>query len=146
MTSPLFKSVVLCLCFSVVLSSAARQKQGEILSSRERRQKLYPEFVRTFDLAEAAPAPLRALALIRIASFPMNKDEEWKRELLEESFEAAAQSPLRWPVAYVAFPQGPYQKAAASSAKEPNTVERLSLLRFLKDLTRFDFSGGQVCD
>ncbi len=67
------------------------------------RRKFYPDLVQVFDLAETAPAPLRAMALQRIASVPKLKDKEWKRELLEESFDAAAVSPQPWPVDYVAI-------------------------------------------
>ncbi len=107
MTSPSLKSLALCLFFLAAFSVNARQKRDETLSKRERRQKLYPELVRTVDLAEGAPAPLRALALLRVASVPLNKDEEWKRDLLEEAFDAASQSPIKWRVNYVSFPEGP---------------------------------------
>lgn len=106
MTSASLKFVALALCLVFSFAVNAQQKQEQALSKRELRQRLYPELMRTFDLAEAAPASLRALALLRIASFPANKDEEWKRELLEEAFEAASQSPLRWRVTAVSLPDG----------------------------------------
>jgi len=62
-------------------------------SKWEQRRKLYPDLVRIFDLAEGAPAPLRAFALLRIAALPRLRDTEWKRELVNESFEAAAKFP-----------------------------------------------------
>lgn len=85
-------------CLAIVATLAPAAGQAVTASRWEVRRKLYPELMKTFNLAESAPAPLRALAQLRIASFPGLKDQEWKRELLDESFEAAAQSPTRWPV------------------------------------------------
>jgi len=77
MRSRYLKFLTLCLCFLTACFASAQQKrkEDESLSKPERRQKLYPELVRTFDLAGAAPAPLRALAFLRIASFAANKGE-----------------------------------------------------------------------
>jgi len=109
MTSASLK-LALGLCLVFAFSMKAQRKDEQALSKRERGQKLYPELMRTFDLAEGAPAPLRALALLHIASFPTNKDEGWKRELFKKGFGAASQ-PLRWPVACVSPPEGPIQGA-----------------------------------
>lgn len=103
--------------------------QGVPTSKWVERRKLYPELMSTFDLANAAPALLRALALLRIASSPELKDNDWKRDLLEESFEVAEQSTVPWPVDYVS-PQGPTQvlsRRARRSNELNSGLDRLSL-------------------
>jgi len=121
---------LLAFFLSSVAVLSALTDQGVVTSKWDQRRKLYPELIRTFDLAEAGPAPLRALALLRIASAAKLKDDNWKSDLLEESFEGAAQSALPWPVSPVAGPEGPtaaFLRRVRKSAELNVGLDRLSL-------------------
>jgi hypothetical protein len=72
-------------------------------SERNKRLRQYPQVLEAYELAQVVPPGLRAIALNRLASLPGFADRKWKREMLIESFEAAARYTQRWPVGYVAM-------------------------------------------
>jgi hypothetical protein len=86
---------VLALCCAF---SAGADDSGSVWAKRRAQ---YPELTGIYDLAESVPAPLRAMALVRIATAPGMKDTGWKKELLTEAFSAASQEPMLWPTTYV---------------------------------------------
>lgn len=81
------------------------------------RRRLFPKLVVIFDLAQTAPAPLRAFAFLKIASSPMLNDWNWRRELIEESYSAAAAASDFWLVNPVAIPDGPQRTIATRVVK-----------------------------
>ncbi len=91
--------VVLCLSVLAICACAAGADDTGAIWAKRRAQ--YPELTGIYDLAESVPAPLRALALLRIVTAPGMKDVAWKRELLTEAFSAASQDPMPWPTTYV---------------------------------------------
>lgn len=91
------------LCLGVVALYALASRADDTVSKSDKRRAQYPELMNIYDLAEGTPAPLKALALLRIATAPGLKDVEWKEELLTEAFPAAAQEPSLWRTSYV-FP------------------------------------------
>jgi hypothetical protein len=91
------------LCVGVLVFCACTARAQDTVSKPEQRRAQYPELMNIYDLAEGSPAPLKALALLRIATSPGLKDVEWKEELLTEAFPAAAQEPSLWKTSYV-FP------------------------------------------
>ncbi len=90
--------------FLLLLPSLYGQENSSAVWKTRRR--LYPMLVETFDLAEASPAPLKALALIRISNSSSLHDTNWKHDMFEEAFEAAANSPVEYPVIYAAIASG----------------------------------------
>src|SRR5215469_16980539 len=84
-----------------VLSTLAAQTASEPESKTARRRREYPQFYAIVDLAQGAPAELRALALLRVGSQTSIRDREWREELLEEAFETARLAVLPAPVVMV---------------------------------------------
>ena len=64
--------VVLCLSMLALCTCASRADDTGAIWAKRRAQ--YPELMGIYDLAEGVPAPLRALALLRIAAAPGMKD------------------------------------------------------------------------
>jgi hypothetical protein len=89
------------LCLGVLVIGAFATLADDADSIRAKRRAQYPELTSIYDLAESAPAPLKALALLRIATAPEMKDVQWKKELLTEAFPAADQEPMLWPTTRV---------------------------------------------
>jgi hypothetical protein len=92
-----------------------------------KRRAQYPELTNIYDLAESVPAPLKALALLRIATAPGMKDVQWKRELLIEAFPAADQAPTVWPTTYVMPAAG--RLSAMAKRLETSSNDNRGLLR-----------------
>lgn len=84
------------LCLGVLVLGAFAALADDTGATWAKRRAQYPELTSIYDLAESAPAPLRALALLRIATAPGMKDVQWEKELLTEAFAAADQEPMLW--------------------------------------------------
>ncbi len=107
------------LCLSVLAVCAFTASADDTGSVWAKRRAQYPELTGIYDLAESVPAPLRALALLRIATAPGMKDTGWKKELLTEAFSAAAQAPTLWPTTSVM----PAASAAGKSSVRAKKLE-----------------------
>jgi hypothetical protein len=117
--------VALCLSMLALCSCAARADDSGAIWAKRRAQ--YPALMGIYDLAEGVPAPLRALALLRIAAAPGMKDVAWKMELLTEAFSAAGQEPMLWPTTYVMPAAG--KLSAKAKRLESSDSDNRGLLR-----------------
>jgi len=107
------------LCLGMLAARANALSAQDAGSKWAKRRAQYPELVSAYDLAEGAPAPLKAFALLQIATAPALKDRDWKKELLDEAFPAAVQSPIPWPATYVWTPE--------TSVPADNSPKRIEL-------------------
>jgi hypothetical protein len=94
------------LSLGVFFLCAFTVRADDAASVWAKRRAQYPELTSIYDLAEGAPPPLKALALLRIATAPGMDDAQWKKELLAEAFPAADQDPALWPTTRVISPTG----------------------------------------
>jgi hypothetical protein len=115
------------LCFGVLVLGAFAALSDDAGSVWAKRRAQYPELTSIYDLAESTPAPLRALALLRIATAPGMKDVQWKKELLTAAFAAADQEPMLWPSTHVKPAAG--RSPAVPKKLEPSNDDNRGLYR-----------------